>query len=119
MTKKNLSTTRFLSSIIGIVAIGMGGVEASMAYEPTQSGGPGTHQGEDTSMSTKRGGNTGPNTGRNEDSGSATGAVRDPKNPEHDTDTKQGTIRPSSKPRQEGKTGDNEGRGKADARSAK
>lgn len=113
------SGQRFSLAVLGIVALGLACPVLSLAYEPNQSTGTGTHQGEDASISTKRGGNTGPNTGRNEDSGSATGVVRDPKNPEPETDTKQGTIRPSSKPSHEGKSGATEGRGKAGARSDK
>lgn len=113
------SGQRFFLAILSMVALGLASPAVSLAYEPTQSTGTGTHQGEDASISTKRGGNTGPNTGRNEDSGSATGVVRDPKNPEPETDTKQGTIRPSSKPSHEGKSGATEGRGKAGARSDK
>ena len=73
----------------GIVALVLGSATASWSYEPTQSTGAGTHQGEDASMSTKRGGNTGPGTGRNEDSGSATGTVRDSKQSEPNADKKK------------------------------
>ena len=106
-------------AVIGMVALGLGSASASLGYEPTQSTGTGTHQGEDASMSTKRGGNTSPNTGRNEHSGSATGAVRDPKNSEPEADRHKGSHQLGSQSSHEGKSGDNEGRGKAGVRTEK
>jgi hypothetical protein len=113
------SGQRFSVAIVSMVAFGLALPGWSLAYEPNQSTGTGTHQGEDASISTKRGGNTSPNTGRNEHSGSATGAVRDPKNPEPEADRHKGSHQLGSQSSHEGKTGDNEGRGKAGARTDK
>jgi hypothetical protein len=110
---------RFSLAVISMIAVGLGSASASFGYEPTQSTGTGTHQGDDASMSTKRGGNTSPNTGRNEHSGSATGEARDPKNPEPEGDRHKGSHQLGSQSSHEGKTGDNEGRGKAGARTGK
>lgn len=119
MTQHRSSRLQFSLKIVGAVALGLGSATASLSYEPTQSTGTGTQQGEDSSMSTKRGGNTSPNTGRNEHSGSATGAVRDPKNSEPDADKNKGSNQMGSQSSHEGKSGDNEGRGKAGARTGK
>jgi hypothetical protein len=82
---QNRRGTRMLYGA-GLLALGLATAGPAWSLEPTQSTGPGVHQGDDGSMSTKQGGNTGPTTGRNEDSGSATGAVRDPSKaePPHD-----------------------------------
>lgn len=119
MTPYRSSGPRLSLAVVSMVALGLGTATASFSYEPTQSTGTGTHQGEDTSMTTKRGGNTSPNTGRNEHSGSATGAVRDPKNSEPEADKNKGSHQLGSQSSHEGKTGDNEGRGKAGARTDK
>jgi hypothetical protein len=73
------------------VAVALGAAGAAMGYDPQQSTGTGTVQGEDASISTKRGGNTGETTGRNEHSGSATGAVRERTEPEPKADRKGGS----------------------------
>jgi hypothetical protein len=81
---------------VGLFALGLATAGPVWSLEPTQSTGPGVHQGEDGSMSTKQGGNTGPTTGRNEDSGSATGAVRDPTKAEPPHDKNLGSKQPGS-----------------------
>ncbi len=75
----------------GLFALGLAIAGPAWSLDPTQSTGPGVHQGEDGSMSTKQGGNTGPTTGRNEHSGSATGAVRDPSKAEPPHDKNRGS----------------------------
>jgi hypothetical protein len=62
-------------------------------------------------MDTKRGGHKGTSIGRNGDSGTATGAVRDAKEPELAPNEEDGSSR------QDGKSGDNIGRGKGGART--
>ena len=117
MTQYQSSQARPSCATAGMLAVWLSAT-VSLAYEPTQSGGTGTHQGEDASMSTKRGGNTGPHTGRNEHSGSATGAVRDPKQSEPAADKDKGSHQMGSQSSHEAKTGDNEGRGKGGARTS-
>jgi hypothetical protein len=119
MTRHPQSGSRLVFGMASMLALGLGAATASLSYEPTQSTGTGTHQGEDASMSTKRGGNTGPGTGRNEHSGSATGASRDPKQAEPDADKKKGSHQLGSQSSHEGNTGENEGRGKAGVRPDK
>jgi hypothetical protein len=119
MAQHENSTPRLSVALAALVSLGLGGATASMGYEPTQSTGTGTQQGEDASISTKRGGNTSPQTGRNEHSGSATGAVRDPKNPEPEADKNKGSHMLGSHSSHEGKTGGNEGRGQAGAKPDK
>jgi hypothetical protein len=108
--------------IIALGALGLGYTSSSFSYDPTQSTGTGTVQGEDASMSTKRGGNTGPTTGRNEHSGSGTGAVRDTSRSEPEQDRSKGPSQLGSDSsheasQQEGR-GD-EGRGQAGVRTNK
>ena len=78
MTHSEKWALRAFLGIAACVAVGSAAVPPSYGYEPTQSTGTGTSQGQDGSMTTQQGGNTGPTTGRNEQSGSATGAVRHP-----------------------------------------
>jgi hypothetical protein len=108
-----------------IIAFGGFGLAYSMpafSYDPTQSTGTGTVQGEDASMSTKRGGNTGPTTGRNEHSGSGTGAVRDTSRSEPEQDRSNGSSQlgsdSSHEASQQERSGD-EGRGQAGVRTNK
>ncbi|MCC2641522.1 MAG: hypothetical protein K0S45_1935 [Nitrospira sp.] len=115
---RDTSSRRALSGAAMIV-VGSVFVVPAHSYEPTQSTGTGTHQGEDASMNTKRGGNTGSGTGRNEHSGSATGAVRDPKQSEPEADKNKGSQQLGSQSSHEGKTGENEGRGQAGVRTDK
>ena len=119
MTQHRFLKPRFSVAVITLMVLGMGSATTSLSYEPTQSTGTGTQQGEDASMSTKRGGNTSPNTGRNEHSGSATGVVRDPKNSEPEADKNKGSHQLGSQSSHEAKAGDNDGRGKAGARTDK
>lgn len=119
MTRYPQLSSRLILGMASMLALGLGPATASWSYEPTQSTGTGTHQGEDASMSTKRGGNTGPGTGRNEHSGSATGAERDPKQPEPDADKKEGSHQMGSQSSHQGNTAENEGRGKAGVRTNK
>ena len=100
-----------------VIALGFGGAGPAMSYDPTQSTGTGTVQGEDGSMSTKRGGNTGPTTGRNEDSGSATGEKRDPSQAEPAHDKNRGSSQMGSDSSRE--TSQSEGRGQAGVRTNK
>jgi hypothetical protein len=87
----------------GLVVLGLAVTEPAWSIDSSESTGAGFIQGEDASMSTKRGGNTGPTTGRNERSGSATGAVRDPSEAEPPRDEHRGSsqngfgIEPRSK----------------------
>ena len=115
---------RSSATLIGalVMALGLGTVAPVSGYEPTQSTGTGTVQGEDGSMSTKRGGNTGPTTGRNEHSGSGTGAARNPSHSEPDQDKSQGSAQMGSDSSHEAsqheRTGD-EGRGQSGVRTNK
>ena len=68
-------------------------------------------------MTTQRGGNAGPNTGRNEHSGSATGAVRDPKQSEPEADKDRGSHQLGSDSSHEANKGD--GKGQAGKRTGK
>ena len=119
MTQHRSLKPHFSVTVITLMVLGLADATVSLSYEPTQSTGTGTHQGEDSSMSTKRGGNTSANTGRNEHSGSATGAVRDPKNSEPEADKNKGSHKLGSQSSHEAKTGDSEGRGKAGVRTDK
>ena len=58
-----------------IAAIGFLGL--MLAYDPTQSTGPGTHQDEHADTKSKSGASVDSKSSKNEDSGSATGALRD------------------------------------------
>jgi hypothetical protein len=85
---------------LSLVAV-VGVTGAALGYDPQQSTGTGTVQGEDASITTKRGGNTGETTGRNEHSGSGTGAVRDPKFSEPIADDSKGSHQLGSRSSQE------------------
>ena len=102
----------------GLLVLGLAVTEPAWSLDSsTQSTGTGVIQGEDGSMSTKRGGNTGPTTGRNEHSGSATGAVRDPSKAEPPRDENRGSSQMGSDSSHE--TSQSEGRGQSGARTNK
>jgi hypothetical protein len=82
--RKNLLAGLSLLAVFGVTG-------AAQGYDPQQSTGTGTVQGEDASITTKRGGNTGETTGRNEHSGSATGTARDRTQSEPKADPKGGS----------------------------
>ncbi len=67
-----------------------------LAYDPTQSTGPGTQQGDHADMSTQRGASTDSKSAKNEDSGSATGAVRDRSQSGIESGDSHGSPRPDS-----------------------
>lgn len=90
-----------LSYCAGMAALGLAMAEPVWSADSTQSTGPGVHQREDGSMSTRQGGNSGPTTGRNEHSGSATGAVRDPSKAEPLHDENRGSHQLGSRSSQE------------------
>ena len=58
-----------------ITAVAFAGL--MLAYDPSQSTGPGTHQDNDAGTSSQPSGSMDSKSSKNEDSGSATGAVRD------------------------------------------
>ncbi|MGE0274364.1 MAG: hypothetical protein AB7G68_07440 [Nitrospiraceae bacterium] len=105
-----------------IMAAGLGYTIPVSGYDPAQSTGTGTVQGEDASMSTTRGGNTGPTTGRNEHSGSGTGAVRDTSRAEPEQDRSKGSSQlgsdSSHEASQQERSGDG-GRGQGGVRTNK
>ena len=67
-----------------------------LAYDPTQSTGPGTQQGSDGSMSTQRGTGTDSKSGKNEDAGSATGTKRDRSRSGAESGSSHGSARPDT-----------------------
>ncbi|HKN88467.1 MAG TPA: hypothetical protein VJV04_16490 [Nitrospiraceae bacterium] len=67
-----------------------------LAYDPTQSTGPGTQQGDNADMSTQRGASGDSKSAKNEDSGSATGAVRDRSQSGIESGDSHGSARPDS-----------------------
>jgi hypothetical protein len=106
----------------GLFALGLAAAGPAWSLDSTQSTGPGVIQGEDGSMSTKRGGNTGPTTGRNEDSGSATGAVRDPSKAEPPHDKHRGSSQMGSDSSHEAsqhESSEKQGRGQSGVRTDK
>lgn len=109
--------SRTVLSGVCMIVFGLGSVVPTFSYDPTQSTGTGTVQGKDGSMTTQRGGNTGPNTGRNEDSGSATGAVRNPNQPEPDQEKNRDSSQRGSDSRPD--ASHDEGRGQAGVRTDK
>lgn len=119
MTYRGQKATGKLIGIATIVTLGYTGLTPTYGYDPTQSTGTGTAQGNDGSMTTQRGGNSGPTTGRNEHSGSATGAVRDPKQAEPKKDRDQGSHQLGSHSSQEASKSDRGGRGQAEVRPEK
>lgn len=119
MTYRGHKAARKLFGIATIVTLGYSGLTPTYGYDPTQSTGTGTTQEKDGSMTTQRGGNTGPTTGRNEHSGSATGAVRDPKQSEPKKDRDQGSHQLGSDSSQEASKSDGGGRGQAGVRTDK
>jgi hypothetical protein len=98
-------------------ALGLATAGPVWSVDSTQSTGTGVTQGEDGSMSTKRGGNTGPTTGRNEHSGSATGAVREPSKAEPPHDKNRGSSQMGSDSSHE--SSQTEGRGQSGVRTDK
>jgi len=75
-----------------IVTIGFLGL--MLAYDPTQSTGPGTQQGDKADLSTQRGASADSKSSKNEDSGSATGAVRDRSQSGIESGDSHGSARP-------------------------
>jgi len=67
-----------------------------LAYDPTQSTGPGTQQGEKADLSTQRGASADSKSSKNEDSGSATGAIRDRSQSGIESGDSHGSARPDS-----------------------
>jgi hypothetical protein len=109
-----------ISSMIygaGLFVLGLAVTGPAWSIDSTQSTGTGVIQGEDGSMSTKRGGNTGPTTGRNEHSGSGTGAVRDPSKSEPPHEEDRGSSQMGSDSSHE--ASQSEGRGQSGVRTNK
>jgi hypothetical protein len=77
-----------------MAVIGFSGL--MLAYDPTQSTGPGTQQGDNAEMSTQRGASGDSKSSKNEDSGSATGAVRDRSKSGIESGDSHGSARPDS-----------------------
>ncbi|MGZ8382643.1 MAG: hypothetical protein ACXWWE_01380 [Nitrospira sp.] len=119
MTPRERTATRMMLGIATIATLGYGWVLPSFSYDPTQSTGTGTVQGKDGSMTTQRGGNTGPTTGRNEHSGSATGAVRDPKQSEPEKDKDRTSHQLGSDSGHEANKGDSRGKEQPGGRTGK
>jgi hypothetical protein len=113
---RNVPVSRIIYGA-GLLALGLATAGPVWSVESTQSTGTGVIQGEDGSMSTKRGGNTGPTTGRNEHSGSATGAVRDPSKAEPPHDEERGSSQRESDSSHE--ASQTEGRGQSGVRTDK
>jgi hypothetical protein len=102
----------------GLFLLGLATAGPVWSLDPsTQSTGPGVHQGEDGSMSTKQGENTGSTTGRNEHSGSATGAVRDPSQVEPPQNKNRGSGQKS--PNSSRKSSETKGQKQSDVRPDK
>lgn len=99
MTQSHIGTRMLYG--VGVAALGLAMATPVWSMDSTQSIGPGVHQGEDGTMSTRQGGNTGPTTGRNEHSGSATGAVRDLSQAEPPHDKNRGSHQLGSRSSQE------------------
>jgi hypothetical protein len=75
-----------------ITAIGFLGL--MLAYEPTQSTGPGTHQDENAGTRSTPRASVDSKSSKNEDSGSATGAARDHSRTGMESDKSHGSDRP-------------------------
>src|SRR5687768_12182992 len=73
---------------------GIGCLALMLAYDPTQSTGPGTHQDENADARSKSGGSVDSKSAKNEDAGSASGAVRDPSRSGMESGTSHGSARP-------------------------
>jgi len=67
-----------------------------LAYDPTQSTGPGTQQGSDGSTSTQRGTGIDAKSGKNEDAGSATATKRDRSQSGAESGSSHGSARPDT-----------------------
>jgi hypothetical protein len=116
MTRNELVSRMMYTA--GVLTLGLVGVGPVWSLDPpNKSTGTGVIQGEDGSMSTKRGGNTGPSTGRNEHSGSATGTVRNPSKSEPPHDDKRGSSQLGSDSSHE--ASQTEGRGQSGVRTDK
>jgi hypothetical protein len=70
-------------------------VALMLAYDPTQSTGPGTVQDSQGSTSTQRGAGVDSKSSKNEDSGSATGAVRERSQTGSESGDSHGSARPN------------------------
>jgi hypothetical protein len=75
-----------------IAAVGF--LALMLAYDPTQSTGPGTHQDENADSKTKPGASVDSKSSKNEDSGSASGVVRDRSGSGMESGSSHGSVRP-------------------------
>jgi hypothetical protein len=73
---------------------GIGFLALMLAYDPTQSTGPGTHQDENADTRSKSGGSVDSKSSKNEDAGSASGAVRDSSRSGMESGASHGSARP-------------------------
>ena len=76
-----------------------------LAYDPSQSTGPGTHQDKNADTSAQRGGSVDSKSSKNEDSGSATGAVRERSASGMESGGSHGSTRPEDSGRSMGQSG--------------
>ena len=94
--KQQKHVTHVILGVCGVLALGSTNVFFVRGDDSTRRTGTGTVQGESGSMNSPHGGNTGPTTGRPADSGSATGKVREPKQPEPHAATQEGSQQKKS-----------------------
>lgn len=72
----------------------MGLLALMLAYDPTQSTGPGTHQDENADTRSKPGASVDSKSSKNEDSESAIGSVREPSRTGMESGSSHGSARP-------------------------
>lgn len=73
---------------------GIGFLALMLAYDPTQSTGPGTHQDENADTRSKSGASVDSKSSKNEDSGSATESVRERSRTGMESGSSHGSARP-------------------------